>query len=91
MLGTLIRLVALRRPVDDWLAWPALEPLAALWRFGSPNVPWEQPGQIAQVLRDWRVQAGWFAGVAPERLARWYEPPGRRRPPRRFSSLRRPE
>jgi rSAM/selenodomain-associated transferase 2 len=52
---------------------------------------YRENGTIGQVLRDWRVQAGWFAGVAPERLARWYEPSGRGRPRGRLSSLRRPE
>jgi rSAM/selenodomain-associated transferase 2 len=44
---------------------------------------YEEGGTIAQVLRDWRVQAGWFAGVAPERLARWYAPSKRLNSPRR--------
>jgi len=42
-------------------------------------------GVLRQVLRSWRVQVGFFAGVAPETLARWYggratrpEPAGRR-------------
>jgi rSAM/selenodomain-associated transferase 2 len=30
-------------------------------------------GALRQVLRDWRVQLGYFAGVPPEILARWYE------------------
>jgi hypothetical protein len=45
-------------------------------------------GTLRQVLRDWRVEAGWFAGVPPETLARWYrggDAPGGRAtsPPRR--------
>ncbi len=30
-------------------------------------------GVLRQVLRNWRVMAGYFAGAAPEKLARWYE------------------
>lgn len=29
-------------------------------------------GAAARVLRNWRVQIGWFAGVSPEKLERWY-------------------
>ena len=29
-------------------------------------------GALAQVLRNWRVLAGYFAGVSPEKLERWY-------------------
>lgn len=29
-------------------------------------------GRAAQVLRSWRVLAGYYAGVAPETLERWY-------------------
>jgi hypothetical protein len=29
-------------------------------------------GRAAQVLRSWRVLAGYYAGVAPETLGRWY-------------------
>lgn len=34
-------------------------------------------GTLRQLLRNWRVQVGFYAGVEPDRLARWYE--GRRR------------
>jgi hypothetical protein len=38
-------------------------------------------GALRQVLRVWRVFLGYYAGVAPERLARWYsgDPPTVRR------------
>ncbi|MEO8190319.1 MAG: TIGR04283 family arsenosugar biosynthesis glycosyltransferase [Acidobacteriota bacterium] len=29
-------------------------------------------GQLSQVLLNWRVQAGYFAGVSPRTLERWY-------------------
>jgi len=29
-------------------------------------------GALAQVLRNWKVLAGYFAGVSPEKLERWY-------------------
>jgi hypothetical protein len=32
-----------------------------------------EAGIIRQVLRTWRVMLGYFAGVAPEKLTRWYE------------------
>jgi rSAM/selenodomain-associated transferase 2 len=50
---------------------------------------YRQRGTIAQVLRAWSVQLGWFAGVAPERLARWYSPFRRDRATGRLNSLRR--
>jgi len=31
-----------------------------------------QAGALRQVLRNWRVLAGYYAGVSPETLARWY-------------------
>jgi rSAM/selenodomain-associated transferase 2 len=31
-----------------------------------------EAGAIRQVLRNWRVLAGYFAGVSPEKLERWY-------------------
>ena len=31
-----------------------------------------QAGAARQVLRNWRVLAGYFAGVSPEKLERWY-------------------
>ena len=31
-----------------------------------------QNGAFLQVLRNWRVLAGYYAGVAPEKLERWY-------------------
>jgi len=31
-----------------------------------------QAGALRQVLRNWRVLAGYYAGVSPERLERWY-------------------
>lgn len=40
---------------------------------------YREGGTLRQLLRDWRVQIGYFTGVAPETLARWYE--GRGRPP----------
>jgi hypothetical protein len=33
---------------------------------------YRQNGSLRQVLRNWRVLAGYFAGVAPEKLERWY-------------------
>jgi rSAM/selenodomain-associated transferase 2 len=47
---------------------------------------YRQNGALRQVLRNWRVQLGFFAGVAPETLARWYSG-GRARSP---STLRAP-
>ena len=50
-------------------------------------------GVLRQLLRNWRVEAGWFAGVPPNTLARWYRgergsaPPGR--PPDALTSPRR--
>lgn len=44
-----------------------------------PEKTWTSPrryvetGVLRQVLRTWKVMLGYFAGVAPERLARWYE------------------
>ena len=37
---------------------------------------YREAGALRQVLRTWRVLAGYYAGVAPETLTRWYE--GRR-------------
>ena len=34
---------------------------------------YRQVGALRQVLRTWRVLAGYYAGVAPETLTRWYE------------------
>lgn len=34
---------------------------------------YSERGALRQVLRVWRVVAGYFLGVRPERLARWYE------------------
>lgn len=34
---------------------------------------YEETGVLRQVLRNWRVMAGYFAGVPPETLSRWYE------------------
>jgi rSAM/selenodomain-associated transferase 2 len=31
-----------------------------------------QAGALRQVLRNWRVLAGYYAGVSPEKLERWY-------------------
>jgi uncharacterized protein len=31
-----------------------------------------EAGALRQVLRNWRVLAGYYAGVSPEKLARWY-------------------
>ena len=31
-----------------------------------------QAGAFRQVLRNWRVLAGYYAGVSPEKLERWY-------------------
>ena len=33
---------------------------------------YRESGNVRQVLRNWRVLAGYFAGVAPEKLQRWY-------------------
>lgn len=33
---------------------------------------YRQNGSLRQVLRNWRVLAGYFAGVSPEKLERWY-------------------
>jgi hypothetical protein len=33
---------------------------------------YRENGSLRQVLRNWRVLAGYFAGVAPEKLERWY-------------------
>ncbi len=33
---------------------------------------YRERGTFRQVLRTWRVLAGYFAGVAPEKLERWY-------------------
>ncbi len=33
---------------------------------------YKENGAFRQVLRNWRVLAGYFAGVSPERLERWY-------------------
>ncbi|MEP6767262.1 MAG: TIGR04283 family arsenosugar biosynthesis glycosyltransferase [Acidobacteriota bacterium] len=35
----------------------------------------ERAGVLRQMLRNWRVQLGYFAGVSPEVLVRWYEGP----------------
>ncbi|HEY6147136.1 MAG TPA: TIGR04283 family arsenosugar biosynthesis glycosyltransferase [Thermoanaerobaculia bacterium] len=37
----------------------------------SPRRYLEQ-GSLRQVLRNWRVLAGYFAGVSPDKLLRWY-------------------
>ena len=34
---------------------------------------YRERGAMRQVLRVWKVAAGYFLGVRPERLARWYE------------------
>jgi rSAM/selenodomain-associated transferase 2 len=34
---------------------------------------YRENGTLRQLLRNWRVQIGYFAGVAPTTLARWYE------------------
>ncbi len=34
---------------------------------------YRESGPLRQMLRNWRVAAGYFAGVAPETLRRWYE------------------
>jgi len=39
--------------------------------FTSPR-RYRENGSLRQVLRNWRVLAGYFAGVAPEKLERWY-------------------
>jgi len=33
---------------------------------------YRETGAVRQVLRNWRVLAGYFAGVSPEKLERWY-------------------
>ena len=33
---------------------------------------YREQGSVRQVLRNWRVLAGYFAGVSPETLLRWY-------------------
>ena len=33
---------------------------------------YREAGAARQVLRNWRVLAGYYAGVSPERLERWY-------------------
>jgi rSAM/selenodomain-associated transferase 2 len=33
---------------------------------------YRESGSLRQVLRNWRVLAGYFAGVDPEKLLRWY-------------------
>lgn len=50
-------------------------------------------GILRQILRSWRVQAGFFAGVAPETLARWYgeDAPLPSRTPQSISSRPRSE
>ncbi len=35
---------------------------------------YRETGALRQVLRNWRVLIGYFAGIAPETLARWYSP-----------------
>src|SRR5215471_2875397 len=39
--------------------------------FTSPR-RYRARGALAQVLRNWRVLAGYFLGVSPEKLERWY-------------------
>jgi HAE1 family hydrophobic/amphiphilic exporter-1 len=56
ILGTMVRLIALRKPIDEWLGWPVLTPLTALWQLGIQNVPWQQPGQLAQLTR-WGLES----------------------------------
>jgi rSAM/selenodomain-associated transferase 2 len=34
---------------------------------------YREAGAVRQMFRNWRVMAGYFAGVAPETLSRWYE------------------
>lgn len=34
---------------------------------------YRKAGALRQVVRNWRVMAGYFAGVRPETLSRWYE------------------
>jgi hypothetical protein len=34
---------------------------------------YREVGAVRQVLRSWKVMAGYFAGVRPETLSRWYE------------------
>jgi rSAM/selenodomain-associated transferase 2 len=36
---------------------------------------YETVGAFRQVFRNWKVMAGYFAGIAPETLSRWYEGP----------------
>jgi rSAM/selenodomain-associated transferase 2 len=38
---------------------------------------YRQVGALRQVLRTWRVLVGYYAGVSPETLTRWYEGRGR--------------
>lgn len=44
-----------------------------------PEKTWTSPrryveaGALRQMLRGWKVMLGYFAGVAPEKLVRWYE------------------
>jgi hypothetical protein len=33
---------------------------------------YREQGNLRQVLRNWRVLAGYFAGISPEKLQRWY-------------------
>jgi rSAM/selenodomain-associated transferase 2 len=34
---------------------------------------YRESGTLRQMLRNWKVMAGYFAGVPPETLSRWYE------------------
>jgi len=34
---------------------------------------YQEAGVVRQMLRNWKVMAGYFAGVPPETLSRWYE------------------
>jgi rSAM/selenodomain-associated transferase 2 len=34
---------------------------------------YRESGALRQMLRNWKVMAGYFAGVRPETLSRWYE------------------
>jgi rSAM/selenodomain-associated transferase 2 len=34
---------------------------------------YRESGALRQMLRNWKVMAGYFAGVPPETLSRWYE------------------
>lgn len=40
--------------------------------FTSPR-RYREVGALRQVLRTWRVLVGYYAGVSPEKLTRWYE------------------